>query len=85
MSRTFDTPEVIARPLIGRLLCYSGGDHKPPTVCDPAAGSGVLLECAARYLVEHRGIAPEVVAAECLFGWDVDPECVRLARERLVD
>ncbi|MBK8975754.1 MAG: N-6 DNA methylase [Planctomycetes bacterium] len=77
------TPPALARLLVARALADE--QHAaPPTVCDPAAGAGVFLVAALDAL---RRRWPDVPAADlvrsALFGLDVDPDAVALARATL--
>lgn len=55
-----------------------------PLVCDPACGDGAFLLAAGRELV-GRGIAPELVARDLLWGCDVDAGAVAQARAAVRD
>ncbi|MDO4573950.1 MAG: N-6 DNA methylase [Planctomycetia bacterium] len=50
-------------------------------LCDPACGTGIFLAEACRILAEKVGgkDAKRQVAKRCLYGYDIDPEAVRLA------
>jgi len=55
-------------------------------VCDPAVGSGRFLLAALRVLSRAAGDSPRhrrLIASRCLFGLDVDPRAVALARRAL--
>lgn len=71
----FYTPPYIARYMVGRVL------PGPRRLLDPACGCGVFLLEAGRRLRSQRQ-APETVA-ESLFGTDLDPEAVLIARQSL--
>lgn len=46
----------------------------PPTVFDPACGTGVFLRAALKELRQrHPDSCPFAIASECLFGTDIDP------------
>lgn len=79
-SGSFYTPADVAAGVIDLVETAGGG--APATVCDPALGGGVFLLAAARAL--HRdGRTRREVVTDHLWGADVDPLAVRVARDSL--
>ncbi|MEY2452680.1 MAG: hypothetical protein QOD92_2254 [Acidimicrobiaceae bacterium] len=77
----FYTPVDVADRLAAIALDGVGG---APVVCDPACGDGVFLLAAGRELAA-RGIAPEHIARELLWGIDVDPDAADAARAAIAE
>ena len=73
----FYTPADVADRLVARVL-----PPGTPRVCDPACGDGAFLLAAARHLHE-RGIARRTIAADLLWGIDVDPTAVEAASDAI--
>lgn len=69
----FYTPADVAEYMAGACLDALSADT-PPTVFDPACGTGVFLRAALRNL-RRRHPEKDVfsLASECLFGADIDP------------
>jgi hypothetical protein len=72
----FYTPSDVAGRLVAIALDGLAGG---PTVCDPACGDGVFLLAAGRALAA-RGLPPERVGRDLLWGCDVDREAVGATR-----
>lgn len=75
----FYTPVDVAERLVAIAL---EGVEPAPIVCDPACGDGVFLLATARAL-EARGIAPDRIARDLLWGIDVDADAVDAARDAI--
>lgn len=76
------TPTDVADRLVALALDGWGGDVASATVCDPAVGGGAFLLAAARALAA-AGADPRHVVEHQLFGFEVDPVAVDVAREAL--
>ncbi|MFW5652564.1 MAG: Eco57I restriction-modification methylase domain-containing protein [Planctomycetota bacterium] len=77
----------------------AGGEHRAGTagsnsalpipnlvrVLDPACGSGRMLRAAAARIADRSGISIRQVLCESIFGIDIDPIAVALARLSLLD
>lgn len=77
------TEPAIARDVVTRTLrplLGEGAGAEAITVCDPAMGSGVFLIEAALALAEATGAPLARVIEERIFGFDIDPIAVALAR-----
>jgi hypothetical protein len=72
----FYTPVDVADRLVAIAL---DGVDGAPLVCDPSCGDGAFLLAAARAL-QARGLAPEHIARDLLWGVDVDPAAVDATR-----
>lgn len=72
----------LVRETLGPLL-DAGVPWTDLTVVDPAVGGGDFLAGALRYLAARTGAPPAAIAARCLYGVDVDPAAVAVARLRL--
>lgn len=72
------TPAAVASALAA--IALGSDDHQ--TVCDPSVGGGAFLLAAADQL-EQRGVPPEVVVTERLWGLDIDPDVVLVAEAAL--
>jgi predicted RNA methylase len=72
----FYTPPDVADRLVAIALDGLTGE---PTVCDPSCGDGVFLLAAGR-AIEARGLPPEHIARDLLWGCDVDREAVAATR-----
>ena len=69
----FYTPADVAEYMVGGCLNSIVG-KSAPTVFDPACGTGVFLRAALKELGQrHLQKSPFSLAAECLFGADIDP------------
>ncbi len=83
---TVYTPRPVADVLVGIALRDLGDPGGPPAsfpaVADPAVGAGTFLLAAADALVA-RGRPPAEVVAELLWGADIDPEALAVARRAL--
>lgn len=83
----YDTPLALARLLARQALAHLDGDPLRLRVCDPAMGSGRLLEAAAEVLAGRLQGDPEAarrrVEARCLTGVDIDRAAVEAARTAL--
>ena len=92
-SGTFYTPPSLARATVDKtlaplLLGRSDAQLLELCVCDPAMGSAVFLLEALAHLVEARVAAGSdnscarrrELAERCLYGVDLDPQAVELAR-----
>lgn len=71
------TPPELAETVVERTLGPLLESPTPPTVCDPACGSGAFLLAAARKLSSRHGAK---VAFSLLHGVDLDPWAVEVAR-----
>lgn len=84
------TPPAVVDALLDRALDPIDPDALP-TLCDPACGAGPFLLAAARRLtaaLTARGVDPPAArrrAVAQLYGADLDPGAVRLARRVLED
>lgn len=72
----FYSPQSLVEPMVAWAVT---SPHQ--SVLDPSCGDGVFLENAARRLL-HLGTRPER-AASLLYAVDLNPDAVRLTRERL--
>ncbi|MFB9808345.1 Eco57I restriction-modification methylase domain-containing protein [Haladaptatus pallidirubidus] len=74
------TPENVVQYAVSRAVA----GNPDATVLDPAMGSGHFLTCAINRLAELRGDESDemrrTVAENCVFGVDIDPLAVELAR-----
>lgn len=81
------TSRELAREVVTRALAplWEGGGRDPLSlrVCDPAMGCGAFLLEAMRQLSARAGGARGAVARGCLFGVDLDPTAVEIARASL--
>lgn len=69
----FYTPADVAEYMAGTCLA-AVGKGAPPSVFDPACGTGVFLRAALRELRgSYPGRGAFSLASECLFGADIDP------------
>lgn len=73
------TPLPIARALVRSALGPPSDDGGAVRVGDQACGSGAFLVAAADEL-SSRGAPPDAIVAEQLFGADLDPNAVSIAR-----
>ncbi|MGQ0616318.1 MAG: HsdM family class I SAM-dependent methyltransferase [Acidimicrobiia bacterium] len=71
------TPPALADEMVA--LALQGRAGPGVRVCDPACGAGAFLLAAGRAL-EARGVDRRSIATEALWGCDVDPRAVGLAR-----
>ncbi|MHA1732455.1 MAG: HsdM family class I SAM-dependent methyltransferase, partial [Promethearchaeota archaeon] len=83
------TDGAVARYIVKRTIAHGGegggATGRLPRVLDPACGLGVFLREALELLArEYPGTPRERIAAECLFGVDVDPAAVELALANVV-
>lgn len=78
-SGSFYTPSDVVAGVLD--LCWPS--TQPATVCDPAVGGGVFLLMAAERL-RVEGVAPTEIVTERLFGADLDPLAVAVARAALL-
>jgi len=81
----FYTPGDVASGLVEAAL----GDRawpsgRWPTVCDPTCGGGAFLVAAADHLFA-RGVPAEVIVTHGLWGADLDPTAVEVARRAVAD
>lgn len=69
----FYTPADVAEYMVGE--CFSAlNPDLPPSVYDPACGTGVFLRAAFSELRRHFADTPAFsLASRCLFGSDIDP------------
>lgn len=79
------TPRPLAREVVRRALApllsdRARDDVRALRVCDPAMGGGVFLLEALRQLGEAAGGDLPAVARGCVFGLDLDPVAVAIAR-----
>lgn len=73
--------EVVRRALAPLLAARARDDVRALRVCDPAMGGGVFLLEALRQLAEAAGgDALAEIARGCVFGLDLDPLAVEIAR-----
>jgi tRNA1(Val) A37 N6-methylase TrmN6 len=77
-SGIFYTPDHIASFLVKSAL-DSASFSPPPSILDPACGSGAFLIAAFREL-RHRGYDHETIISQCLHGVDTDPDAVHVAQ-----
>lgn len=88
---THFTPRAITELLVKHTLeplLQPGVDLLSLRICDPACGAGAFLLQACRYLADRlqavsdveRSVALQLVAERCLFGVDVDPLAVEIAK-----
>ncbi len=78
------TPQWLIEHLLDQAL-EPALDLTPPhevLLCDPSCGSGLFLVAAARRFA-RRGVPVEHVLRHCLYGVDLDPGAVELARVSL--
>lgn len=75
----FYTPGDVADRLVAIAL---DGVDGAPLVCDPSCGDGAFLLAAARAL-EARGLDPQRIARDLLWGSDVDAAAVDAARDAI--
>lgn len=69
----FYTPVDVAEYMVGACLDSVNGDE-PPSVFDPACGTGVFLRAALKELQRrHPQKSVLTLASSCLFGTDIDP------------
>lgn len=83
---TYFTPEYVVDWLVRETLAPlldAGVPWTNLTVLDPAVGGGDFLAGALRYLCARTGAPPAAVAARCLYGVDMDPAALAVARLRL--
>jgi hypothetical protein len=76
----FLTPPAMIRRVLSRVLPRPRRGAGAPVICDPAMGTGHFLIAAARRLAGEDRAAARHLAATRLYGVDLDPEAVRLAR-----
>ena len=79
----FYTPADVATGLV--RIALDGVAIRPPrrpTVCDPACGAGALLLAAADAL-EAAGHDPVTIVEDLIWGADIDPVAVGVARDSL--
>ncbi|CAN5575868.1 hypothetical protein BH10ACT1_BH10ACT1_37450 [soil metagenome] len=76
------TPADLASRLVALVAGPDVALRPTPMVWDPACGGGVFLLAAADALFA-RGVAPDVVVADLLWGTDVDPGAVAVAEAAL--
>lgn len=86
------TPEYIVREIVESTLemddCWAEFPNVTPRIVDPAVGSGTFLIETFKYLLdkaELNGTTPSFevrskIATDCLFGIDIDPAAVEVAR-----
>ena len=81
-SGTFYTPSSIVDRLIQEAMRVSGFDQseKLPRVLDPACGSGAFLRGILRWYHKNRPQIPKKYINARLFGVDVDPVGIALAK-----
>lgn len=75
-----DGPELAWDYFYNWILPAAAPHYRPVTVCDPAAGSGVMLLAAAACYPQwavHLGLVQ-------FFGQDIDLTCVRMARVNMM-
>lgn len=81
---THYTPRVLADDVVAHtlapLVAAQGADVR---VADIAAGTGVFLVAAARYLADATGTPLREVVPRCVYGADIDPLAVDLAKVSL--
>ncbi len=75
------TPLTTAVAMLDRLPWPS--EEGSATLLDPACGDGVFLEAALRKLARHSPPDSWGARAAQVVGWDIDPDAVRAARQRL--
>ena len=70
----FYTPADVADYMVCACLAAAPGFENPPSVFDPACGTGVFLRAALQQIrLLHPGKDVLSLACECLFGADIDP------------
>lgn len=70
----FYTPADVAEYMARACISDIGRDNTPPTVLDPACGTGVFLRAALKELrAYHPTESALSLASEYLFGTDIDP------------
>lgn len=78
----FYTSYQTSRELASALLASLPADARPQRVLDPACGTGVLLLAIAELLADR---IPASEVSRALYGWDLDPVAVLLARVGLCE
>lgn len=78
------TPVALARGLVAasNVGCDADESQQTPLVCDPSCGGGAFLLAAADALY-RRGGEPGAIVATQLFGIDIDPVALAIARVEL--
>jgi len=66
----FFTPEDVAEFMVEKALSQASGGVMPPSVLDPACGTGVFLRVAFRWLIRQRRFDPTEALAS-VFGCDI--------------
>jgi len=92
------TPDFLVSELVGSISTYAGAadvETNPPTICDPACGSGPFLLAAFRSLLsraEQEDGSPDGIGLarkrdlmrRAIYGVDIDDQAIEVARLSLL-
>ena len=78
------TPEFIINYLLKTCKDFRQGNlTQVPTICDPACGYAGFLIPAIRFLTSHYALSPVEAARKYVYGFDINPESVDIAKVML--
>lgn len=82
------TPRLLTREMVKRTLGTLVAERPEGVhICDPSAGAGAFLIETARFLAERLSTTPaaalRTAVERCLFGVDIDPLAIEVARQSL--